>query len=158
MTDQSGAFPETLREAPWASLNDVVTAYVSDVAPPGGDSPRAIVLAAIDRLRAALERPRPAPPEPSATFTARQTLESEPCNYCGERTKVFFSLNPEATPDICPACFVTALGFAEPDAETFTLTPRVPHCECPSDHVGNQWHTQQCLEESGVPREETNHE
>jgi hypothetical protein len=197
----------------WDGLRDVVTQYVSDAAPPGGDSPRAIVLAAIDRLRAALERPRPpervhddvtrsdhdgarasdvlgeaperadtpsvagdrtesekerrvhyqdivygvlarletltgerntqatreatialleralerprpAPPEPSATFTARQTLESEPCNYCGEGAKVFFSLNPEAMPDICPACFVTALGFAEPDAETFTLLPK----------------------------------
>jgi hypothetical protein len=49
----------------WDGLRDVVTAYVSDVAPPGGDSPRAIVLAAIERVRAALERPRPAPPEPT---------------------------------------------------------------------------------------------
>lgn len=57
-------------------------------------------------------------------FTARQSLEAEPCNYCREPATVFFSLNPEATPDICPACFVTALGFAEPDAETFTLLPK----------------------------------
>jgi hypothetical protein len=60
MTDQSGAFPEGLREAPWDSLIDVVTAYVNDrPVISGGDSDRAVILAAIDRLRAALERPRP---------------------------------------------------------------------------------------------------
>jgi hypothetical protein len=64
MTDQSGAFPETLREAAWDSLIAVVTGYVSDRPVPGGDSDRAVVLAAIERARAALERPRPAPPEP----------------------------------------------------------------------------------------------
>jgi hypothetical protein len=63
--EQAATWRQTMSRTAWDSLIAVVTAYVNDPPVLGGDSVRAIVLAAIDRLRAALERPRPAPPEPT---------------------------------------------------------------------------------------------
>jgi hypothetical protein len=54
----------------WDSLIAVVTAYVNDPPVLGGDSVRAVILAAIGRTRAALERPRPAPPDTLESVTA----------------------------------------------------------------------------------------
>lgn len=59
----------------WDSLIDVVTAYVNDPPVSGGDSVRAVILAAIERTRAALERPRPAPPPEAPIVLARLLAE-----------------------------------------------------------------------------------
>jgi len=49
------AIPALLPVA-WDELEQVIRAYVSPKAPPGGDSPQEVVLAAVDRIRKAVER------------------------------------------------------------------------------------------------------
>lgn len=98
-----------------------------------------------------------APTEPEqAKWYARQAFAPEACNYCGEPSMVFFSFNPEAVPDICPACFVTAEGFAASDpGPGYELTPKaVRHievgCPLPPGHDGD---CQASAERAAPPKE-----
>lgn len=36
---------------------------------------------------------------------SRTSETDEPCGYCRQLSRVFFSYNPDANPDICPDCF-----------------------------------------------------
>lgn len=62
---------------------------------------------------------RARPKDHVTPVTARLADVAEPCCWCLELAKVFFSYNPEAVPDTCADCFaeLEADEWADPKGD-----------------------------------------